>query len=367
MQKKYKILIICGTRPEAIKLAPVYLKLKERKSVEVKILASGQHEKLLLDSLKSFNISHDFYLPFVRKKRTLSFLTSQLIKNLEKVILNYAPQVALVQGDTTTVFAAALTCFYNRIPLGHIEAGLRTFDIYNPFPEEINRICVGHIAKWHFAPTQTAKDNLLNNGINKKNIFITGNTGVDALYYFKKRFQNQLACTTKKVLITAHRRENIGRPLIDICRAIKTLAIKNPSTYFILSCHPNPSVKKIFIRFLKNIKNVKIIKPPSYMEFVSLMATSYVILTDSGGIQEEAPALGVPVLVLRTRTERPEAIKVGVAKLVGTKPNNIVRETQRLLTHKNAWKKMAKGISPFGDGEAATRIVSVLMASFKKN
>lgn len=356
------ILCVIGTRPEAIKMAPVILELR-KKSFQVRVLATAQHRNLLDQVLDLFTIVPDIDLNIMRPNQSLAPLTARLLLNAEEVLASEKPDAVLVQGDTTTVMAVALACFYQHIPIGHVEAGLRTWDMDNPFPEEANRVITGKLARWHFAPTEESRLNLLRDGISDNNIFITGNTVIDALLSLADQdlaLPINLDPDKRLVLITAHRRENFGEPLRSICQAIKSLAQNNPSVEFLYPVHPNPNVTETVNELLANQKNVHLCAPLDYAHFVAVMKRSFLILTDSGGIQEEAPALGKPVLVLRNETERPEALAQGVAKLVGHDYDRILSETQRLLDDKLAYFAMRKGISPYGDGHAAERIVKVL-------
>lgn len=356
------ILCVIGTRPEAIKMAPVILELR-KKSFQVRVLATAQHRNLLDQVLDLFTIVPDIDLNIMRPNQSLAPLTARLLLNAEEVLASEKPDAVLVQGDTTTVMAVALACFYQHIPIGHVEAGLRTWDMDNPFPEEANRVITGKLARWHFAPTEGSRLNLLRDGISDNNIFITGNTVIDALLSLADQdlaLPINLDPDKRLVLITAHRRENFGEPLRSICQAIKSLAQNNPSVEFLYPVHPNPNVTETVNELLANQKNVHLCAPLDYAHFVAVMKRSFLILTDSGGIQEEAPALGKPVLVLRNETERPEALAQGVAKLVGHDYDRILSETQRLLDDELAYFAMRKGISPYGDGHAAERIVKVL-------
>ncbi|MBK7365916.1 MAG: UDP-N-acetylglucosamine 2-epimerase (non-hydrolyzing) [Nitrosomonas sp.] len=356
------ILCVIGTRPEAIKMAPVILSLR-KKSFQVRVLATAQHRSLLDQVLDLFGIEPDIDLNIMKPNQSLASLTARLLLNVEEVLVSEKPDAVLVQGDTTTVMTVALACFYQHISVGHIEAGLRTWDIDNPFPEEANRVITGKLARWHFAPTEESRRNLLRDGIPDKNIFITGNTVIDTLLSLADQdltLPINIDSNKRLVLITAHRRENFGEPLRSICQAIKTLSQNNPSVEFLYPIHPNPNVTETVNELLANRKNVHLCAPLDYTHFVATMKRSFLILTDSGGIQEEAPALGKPVLVLRNETERPEAIAQGVAKLVGHDYDRILSETQRLLDDESVYFAMKKGISPYGDGHAAERITKVL-------
>ena len=362
-----KIICVVGTRPEAIKMAPVIQGLKTQSWADVRILATAQHRHLLDQVLNLFNIAPDIDLNIMRSNQTLTALTARLLLELENVLYIEKPAAVLVQGDTTTVMAVALACFYQDIPIGHVEAGLRTRDMRNPFPEEANRVITGKLARWHFVPTEGSRQNLLHEGIAGEKIFITGNTVIDALLTVAAQditLPIPIASDKRLVLITAHRRENFGEPLRNICQAIRTLAQNNPEVVFLYPVHPNPNVQDTVNGLLADRPNIILSSPLNYVHFVSAIKRSYLILTDSGGIQEEAPALGKPILVLRNETERPEAIEHGVAKLVGTQYEQIIAATQLLLDDHAAYQSMVKGISPYGDGHAAQRIIAVMREYF---
>lgn len=365
--EKRKILCVVGTRPEAIKMAPVIRALKSESWAEVRVLATAQHRHILDQVLDFFEIEPDIDLDIMRPNQALTTLTARLLLDLDDVLLAEKPDVVLVQGDTTTVMTAALACFYHRIPVGHVEAGLRTWDMQNPFPEEANRVIAGKLARWHFAPTDGSRQNLLKEGISDSEILVTGNTVIDALLQTAAKSLElgiELDPTKRLVMVTSHRRENFGEPFRNICRALKTLAENNPNVQFLYPVHPNPNVKDVAYEFLGEVPNFILCEPLDYAPFVAAMKQSYLILTDSGGVQEEAPALGKPVLVLRDETERPEAVEQGVVKLVGPNYEPIVNEAQRLLDDEEAYKAMARGISPYGDGHAAERIAKVLREHF---
>lgn len=362
MNKK-TILCIVGTRPEAIKMAPVILALKKEPWANVRVLATAQHRHMLDQVLHFFNIEPDIDLNIMRDNQALTTLTARLLLDIDDVLLAEKPDAVLVQGDTTTVMTVTLACFYHRIAVGHIEAGLRTWNIQNPFPEEANRVITSKLARWHFAPTKSAKDNLLREGVPDNEIVITGNTVIDALLMTASQnleLDIELNPHKRLVLITLHRRENFGEPIRNICRALQTLAEKNNDVQFLYPVHPNPNVKDVAHEMLSNYANIHLCQPLDYAPFVAAMKQSYLIMTDSGGVQEEAPALGKPVLVLRDETERPEAIEEGVVKLIGTNYENILNTTQCLLDDESMYKTMARGISPYGDGQAAGRIVKTL-------
>lgn len=362
-----KVLCIVGTRPEAIKMAPVILALKNEPWANVRILVTAQHRHMLDQVLNFFGIEPDIDLDIMRSDQTLTILTARLLLDLDGALQAERPDAVLVQGDTTTVMAVSLACFYHRIPIGHIEAGLRTWDMHNPFPEEANRVIAGRFAHWHFAPTQSSRRNLLREGVADANIVVTGNTVIDALLMTAAKDPElgiELDPKKRLVLITSHRRENFGEPFRDICRAIYTLAAGNPQVQFLYPVHPNPNVKNVAQEVLTNCPNIHLCQPLDYAPFVAAMKRAYIIISDSGGVQEEAPALGKPVLVLRDATERPEAVEEGVVKLVGTDHDRIVDEAQRLLDDERAYNEMARGVSPYGDGRSAERIVKVLKEHF---
>lgn len=364
---KNKILCVVGTRPEAIKMAPVILALKQQPWADVRVLATAQHRHMLDQVLDFFDIEPDIDLDIMRPNQALTTLTARLLLDLDDVLQAEKPDVVLVQGDTTTVMTVALACFYQRIPIGHIEAGLRTWDMQNPFPEEANRVITGRLARWHFAPTECARQNLLREGIKDADIVVTGNTVIDALLMTASKDLEpaiELAPGKRLVLITAHRRENFGEPFRNICRALQTLAAGNPEVQFMYPVHPNPNVKEVAHEVLGALPNMHLCAPLDYAPFVAAMKRAHFIISDSGGVQEEAPALGKPVLVLREETERPEAVEQGVVKLVGHDTDRIVEEAQRLLSDPSAYQAMARGISPYGDGHSAERIVQVLKKHF---
>lgn len=346
-------------------MAPVILALKQEPWAEVRVLATAQHRHMLDQVLDFFGIEPDIDLDIMRPNQALSTLTARLLLDLDDVLSSEKPDVVLVQGDTTTVMTVALSCFYHRIPIGHVEAGLRTWDMNNPFPEEANRVITGRLTRWHFAPTESSRQNLLREGIADKDIFVTGNTVIDALLMTVEKnpeLQINLDPAKRLVLVTSHRRENFGAPFREICRALRDLATRNPDVQFLYPVHPNPNVKDVAHEMLSGSANICLCEPLDYAPFVAAMKRAYLIISDSGGIQEEAPALGKPVLVLRDETERPEAVEDGVVKLVGANYANIVAEAQKLLDNPAAYREMSRGISPYGDGNAAGRIVKVLRA-----
>ncbi len=364
---KKTVLLIFGTRPEAIKLAPVYNELKVQKdSFNVKVAVTAQHRGMLDQVLNIFSIKPDYDLDVMENNQTLFNVTSKSILGLEHVLNDAQPDCVLVQGDTTTTFIGGLAAFYKKIKVGHIEAGLRTFNKYSPFPEEMNRKLTGAIADFHFPPTEVSKQNLLSEGINDSTILVTGNTSIDALLWVLNNkqpdFNAELGDLKKKeyVLITSHRRESFGKPMEEAFNALKELATKYKSYKFIFPVHPNPNVREKVENILSDASNVLLTDPVGYVEFAHLMKNAKIIISDSGGIQEEAPALNVPVLVLRNDTERPEGIKAGTAKLVGTNRDNILYETAKLLDDAAYYASMASSVNPYGDGKASVKICNYI-------
>ena len=363
----YKILCVVGTRPEAIKMAPVILALKRSPELNIRVLATAQHRHMLDQVLNFFGIEPDIDLDIMRPNQALATLTAKLLLELDDVLQAEKPDVVLAQGDTTTVMTVALACFYHHIPFGHVEAGLRTWDIQNPFPEEANRVIAGRLARWHFAPTESSRQNLLREGVSDIDIVVTGNTVIDALLMTaSKEIELGIALddTKRLVLVTSHRRENFGEPFRNICRALRALAERNADIQILYPVHPNPNVQNVAHEMLGDCHNIILCEPLDYAPFIAAMKKAYLIISDSGGVQEEAPALSKPVLVLRDETERPEAVEMGVVKLVGPNYQRIVAEAQRLLDDSSAYAEMARGISPYGDGKAAERIVNVLREHF---
>jgi UDP-N-acetylglucosamine 2-epimerase (non-hydrolysing) len=378
---KKKVSIVFGTRPEAIKLCPIILEVRKHPQFEPRVCVTAQHREMLDQVLGVFSIEPDTDLNLMEENQSLARLSSRSITELDIYFKKEKPDLVIVQGDTTTTFIASLSAFYNRIPIGHVEAGLRTSNKYSPFPEEINRVLTSHVADLHFAPTETARQNLLKEGIAAERIFITGNTVIDALLFAVEKVRKSPVEISglpshlmgpgngrKIVLITGHRRESFGKGFQSICEAVRKLATRFQEVDFIYPVHLNPNVQKPVFHILGNSisKNIHLIEPLPYLQFVALMNRAEVILTDSGGIQEEAPSLGKPVLVMRSTTERPEAIEAGSAKLVGTHDEKIVDETSRLLTDKLAYDSMAHVKNPYGDGHAAGRIVNAC-AQFLEN
>jgi UDP-N-acetylglucosamine 2-epimerase (non-hydrolysing) len=361
-----KVICVVGTRPEAIKMAPVILALQQQPWAQVRVLATAQHRQMLDQVLSFFGITPDIDLNIMRPNQSLTSLTARLLLELDEVLLSEKPDIVLAQGDTTTVMTVALACFYHRIAFGHVEAGLRTWDLYNPFPEEANRVIAGRFATWHFAPTESSRQNLLKEGYADKDIIVTGNTVIDALLMTAARdltLDIPLDASKRLILVTSHRRENFGAPFQNICNALKTLAEQNPDIQILYPVHPNPNVKDVAHRILGSVANIVLCDPLDYAPFIAAMKKAYFIISDSGGVQEEAPALAKPVLVLRDETERPEAVTEGVVKLVGSDYNSILKEAQNLLDNPQAYHAMARGVSPYGDGKGADRIVEVLRKS----
>ncbi|KGJ18919.1 non-hydrolyzing UDP-N-acetylglucosamine 2-epimerase [Paracoccus sanguinis] len=357
------VLVTVGTRPEAIKMAPVIQALKSDPDLDCRVLATAQHRQMLDQVLGLFGIVPDIDLDIMQPGQTLTGLTGRLLIALERVLTAERPDAVLVQGDTTTVLATALAAFYDRIPVGHVEAGLRTGDILNPFPEEMNRVVASHLTRWHFAPTRTAADRLAAEGYRPEAIHVTGNTVIDALHHTVALAPDSgLALDPAKrlLLVTLHRRENFGAPLGRICDAMAGLMAANPDLQMVLPVHHNPNVRGVVQDRFGGMDRVILCEPLDYAAFVAVMDRATLILSDSGGVQEEAPALGKPVLVLRETTERPEAVAAGAARLVGTQTDAIRAAAQELLDDPAAYAAMAQRISPYGDGKAAGRIVEVL-------
>ena len=362
MNKK-RVLCVVGTRPEAIKMAPVILALQKQEWADVKVLATAQHRQMLDQVLSVFGIVPDYDLDIMQTDQGLTELTARLLIALDKILEKASPDIVLAQGDTTTVMTTSLACFYRQIAFGHVEAGLRTGNINNPFPEEMNRMVAGHLSAIHFAPTKSARENLLRENISKDYIHVTGNTVIDALLETAQKDFDigiDLDPTKQLVLLTSHRRENFGVPMRDAFMAILNLAERNETIELLYPVHPNPNVTRPAYEILGGHSRIHLVEPLGYAQFVQAMKQAYLIISDSGGVQEEAPALGKPVLVLREETERPEAVEAGVVRLVGTNKTLIISEAEKLLTDKEYYKSMARGVSPFGDGKAADRIVSIL-------
>ncbi len=364
-----KVMTVFGTRPEAIKMAPLVKELKTRKEIECIVCVTAQHRQMLDQVLEVFDIKPNYDLDIMKQGQTLSDITSRALTGLEEVIKKEKPNIVLVHGDTTTTFAGALAAFYSQVDIGHVEAGLRTWNKYSPYPEEMNRQMVGVLADMHFAPTENSKNSLLKEGKKEENIFVTGNTAIDALATtVKSDYKHPIfdwVGNDRLILLTAHRRENLGEPMRHMFRAIKRIVDEFLDVKVVYPVHLNPRVREIADEILGNCDRVKLIEPLEVIDFHNFIAKSHIILTDSGGIQEEAPSLGKPVLVLRDTTERPEGIKAGTLKLVGTNEEVIYSETKKLLTDKNEYNKMSKASNPYGDGKASIRIVNEIIKKYK--
>lgn len=369
---KKRVLIIFGTRPEAIKLCPLAALLRSSQyssTIEAVVCVTGQHRQLLDGVLQAFEIDPDYDLDLMRPDQRLTSLAARLLTGLEPVFSSVRPSLAIVQGDTTTTLAGALAAFYSRVPVAHVEAGLRTFDVNAPFPEEMNRVLVSRLAALHFAPTERAAENLKREGVAPESIYTTGNTGVDAVLGVRDRLRTgklsgaalPLESGKKLIVVTAHRRESFGEGLVSICEAIADLALRR-DVQIVWPVHPNPAVEKTVSGLLGKTRSVLLSGPLEYVPFVDLLQRAYLLVTDSGGIQEEGPALGKPILVLREKTERPEALQAGTVKLVGCDRETITREATRLLDNEAAWRKMSRPHHPYGDGNASTRIAERIAA-----
>lgn len=374
-----KILLVFGTRPEAIKMAPLVLAMKNHSdTLDVKVCVTAQHREMLDQVLQIFDIVPDYDLDIMKPGQDLYGVTSNILLGMKEILSEYQPDIVFVHGDTTTTLATSLSAFYQKIPVAHVEAGLRTGDLYSPWPEEANRKLTGVLAKYHFAPTEMSRENLMKEGVESSNIFVTGNTVIDALLWVLQKIEKtpQLKQELEKkigqvyphfgskrayVLITGHRRENFGQGFLDICKAIATLAERHPDVDFVYPVHLNPNVQRPVNELLSEIGNVYLIPPLDYEPFVYLMSKAYLILTDSGGIQEEAPSLGKPVLVMRDTTERPEAVEAGTVKLVGTNPDTIIREVEKLLQDRKAYADMSRAHNPYGDGTSCYKIIETVL------
>jgi len=366
--RRLKVMSVFGTRPEAIKMCPIVKKLEECEYIESIVCLTGQHREMLRQVTDIFKIRADYDLDIMKPDQTLTTITTGVLQEIEPILDKIRPDIVLVHGDTTTSFVAALAAFYKKIPVGHVEAGLRTYDKYNPFPEEMNRSLTARIAELHFAPTVNNRDNLIKENVPGK-IFVTGNTVIDAFHTTVKdqyRFDNEqlekLELQGKRViLMTAHRRENLGEPLENICHAVAEISSEYSDVEIIYPIHMNPAVKNTAEKILGGRERIHLLPPLNVEDMHNLMARSYLVLTDSGGLQEEAPACGVPVLVLRTETERPEAVEAGTVKVVGVCKDDIVHQTRNLLDDKKEYEAMAKAVNPYGDGHASERIISNLL------
>lgn len=359
-----KVLVIFGTRPEAIKMCPVVLELKKCPDLETKVCVTGQHRQMLDQVLEAFHVIPDHDLAVMHERQTLFDITTEILHKIKSVLESEKPDVVLVHGDTSTTFVSALACFYLQIPVGHVEAGLRTYDIYAPFPEEFNRRAVSIVTRFNFAPTTTARDHLLAEGCDPAKIFVTGNTVIDALKTtIRENYSHpdlDWAADSRLLLMTAHRRENLGAPLHRMFRAVRRIVEDFPDTKVIYPIHMNPAVREVADEELRSCDRIRLIEPLDVLDFHNFIARSHIVLTDSGGIQEEAPSLGKPVLVMRDTTERPEGVTAGTLKLVGTDENVIYDACKTLLTDQTAYDEMSRAVNPFGDGHASERIVQIL-------
>lgn len=359
-----KVMLVFGTRPEAIKMCPLVKELKTRDDLETIVCVTGQHKQMLEQVLKTFEVEPDFDLEIMKEKQTLFDVTELILERMGSVLDEVKPNIVLVHGDTSTTFAAALACFYKQIPVGHVEAGLRTYNIYSPFPEEFNRQAVGIISKYNFAPTEKAKNNLIKEGKSENSIYVTGNTAIDALSTtIREDYRHpelEWAKGSRLIMITAHRRENLGEPMRHMFNAIKRVMDENEDVKAIYPIHMNPLVREVAEEILGDDERIHIIEPLEVIDFHNFLNQSYMILTDSGGIQEEAPSLGKPVLVMRDTTERPEGIAANTLKLVGTEEETIYKAFSLLLKDKEEYEKMSKASNPYGDGFASKRIADVL-------
>jgi UDP-N-acetylglucosamine 2-epimerase (non-hydrolysing) len=368
-----KVLTVFGTRPEAIKMAPLVKLLAQQADLDARVCVTAQHRQMLDQVLELFEITPDYDLDIMKPGQTLSGITTEILTRIEPVLAEFQPDLVLVHGDTSTTFCTTLASFYQRIPVGHVEAGLRTGNLYSPWPEEANRKLTGALAALHFAPTRQSCDNLLREGTDQRHVHVTGNTVIDALLWVKEKLERDAALEhslrarfpflrddARMVLITGHRRENFGDGFERICASIRALAQDFPHADFVYPVHLNPNVREPVGRILKDLTNVHLIEPQDYLPFVYLMTRSHIILTDSGGIQEEAPSLGKPVLVMRETTERPEAVAAGTVRLVGTDPESIKAAVVTLLTDKQEYDRMSFAHNPYGDGTACQRIVNII-------
>ncbi len=371
---KIRVMSVFGTRPEAVKMAPLVKELEKHQDIESLVCVTAQHREMLDQVLELFDIKPDYDLDIMKQRQTLTGITNRVLEGLDKVFEEAKPDIVLVHGDTTTSFAAALAAFYKQIKVGHVEAGLRTYNKYEPFPEEMNRKLTGSLADLHFSPTPLAKENLLREAVSDEHIYVTGNTVIDALkttveaeYKFTVEELNTIDYTNKRVItMTAHRRENLGQPLHNICEAIKEVLLENEDTELVYAVHKNPAVREVAFGVLGDLPRVHLVEPLDLKDMHNLMKRSYLVLTDSGGLQEEVPSLGKPVLVLRNVTERPEGIEAGTLKLAGIEQETIHALTTELLTDRALYDQMAQAKNPFGDGEASRRIVEAILYEFNK-
>lgn len=370
---KIKVMLIFGTRPEAVKMAPLALELRKNGNFDVKVCVTAQHRQMLDQVLSIFEIVPDYDLNIMKPSQSLSYITTGVLEGVDSVLKTAKPDIVLVHGDTTTTFASALSAFYAQIPVGHVEAGLRTYDIYSPYPEEMNRRLTSQIASIHFAPTISNRNNLEKENI-LKNVFVTGNTVIDAIkftvsenYCFKAESLKKLSNHSGRlILMTAHRRENLGMPLENICNAVKRIALERPDVTFVYPVHLNPAVQKTANGILDGLSNVMLCEPLGVDDMHNLMSRAYLVMTDSGGLQEEAPALGKPVLVLRTETERPEAVAAGTVRMAGVDEDRIYMMASKLLDDSKDYQSMSHAINPYGDGFASKRIAQALLYYFGK-
>ncbi|MEA3423898.1 MAG: UDP-N-acetylglucosamine 2-epimerase (non-hydrolyzing) [Bacillota bacterium] len=369
---KIKVISVFGTRPEAIKMAPLVKEFIENSEYfDSRILVTGQHREMLDQVLEIFKIVPDYDLNIMKRNQSIVDITTEVIKGIDEILKEFSPDVLLVHGDTTTSFAAALAAFYNRVKVGHVEAGLRSGNKYSPYPEEMNRSLTGRIADFHFAPTKGNEENLINENIGKEHIFITGNTVIDALlsvvdskFEFEHPVLEKIDFENQRILLlTAHRRENLGKSMEDIFKAIKRIVLEFDDVEVVYPVHLNPIVQKIANEVLGEVERIHLMEPLEYLPFANLISKSHMVLTDSGGIQEEAPALGKPVLVLRKETERPEAVEAGTVKIVGTNEKNVYEKIKILLTDEKEYQKMANAVNPYGDGNTSKRIANIIKES----
>ncbi|KKD59399.1 UDP-N-acetylglucosamine 2-epimerase [Grimontia sp. AD028] len=377
MTPEIKVLTVFGTRPEAIKMAPLVHKLSHAEGIDAKVCVTAQHREMLDQVLDLFEIEPDFDLNVMKPGQSLYEVTSNIISGLKPVLEDFKPDIVLVHGDTATTLSASLAAYFQQIAVGHVEAGLRTGNIYSPWPEEGNRKLTGAISTLHFAPTKTSECNLLSEGVSAESISITGNTVIDALFLVKEKLENdqdlidtlasvfpQIDNNKKLILVTGHRRESFGGGFERICEALAEIATRHPDSQIIYPVHLNPNVREPVNRILKNVNNIHLIEPQEYLPFVYLMNKAHVILTDSGGIQEEAPSLGKPVLVMRDTTERPEAVEAGTVKLVGTDKNKIITAVDNLLNNEDDYERMSRAHNPYGDGKSCQRIIEKIITTF---
>ena len=375
-----KILSVFGTRPEAIKMAPLVHSINNDPFFEAKVCVTAQHREMLDQVLELFELVPDYDLDIMKEGQSLNDVTASILTGLDSVLADFNPDMVLVHGDTATTFAASLAAYYKKIPVGHVEAGLRTGDVYSPWPEEANRKLTGVLSKYHFAPTTVSKHNLLSEGVAPENVYITGNTVIDALLWVSEKIENDeslkssfnqkygfLDAEKKLILVTGHRRESFGGGFERICESLKNIATKYPNVQLVYPVHLNPKVQEPVNRLLKDINNIYLIEPQDYLPFVYLMNKAHIIITDSGGIQEEAPSLGKPVIVLRDTTERPEAVEAGTVKLVGTKVDMIVSEVSSLLDSPEKYKQMSMAHNPYGQGDACIKIIKALKSNRNDN